>query len=245
MITAVANSSFVAYSTGAPTGLAGTIGVRILDVLDNEVVARSTDNITEILPGSGVYKWVCAGLASPGSYLIVWDTNGGAPAYTEEELTVTAPPMTPQAALSAARPSPSLNGFADAQDQKRGLLGSDVTFLQAAQVTFPPGTPINPDTSEPYDPTIEPAASAQASAVVRCGVYFRALVRGSGGEAAAGAAGWEEVTRIFAIAPYAARPQIEGSVELIFHEDRFKIHTIKVDELVTGYRRMLVYAAAT
>jgi len=143
-----------------------------------------------------------------------------------------------------ARPAPDLAGFADAQDAKREQLGSDVTFLQEAQVTFPPDTPINPDTSAPYDPTIDPDTSVQPSAVVRCSVYFRALVRGSGGEATAGAAGWEETTRVFAIAPYSAKDQIDGSIEMIFHDEHFKIHTIKDDELVAGYRRVLVYGAA-
>lgn len=139
---------------------------------------------------------------------------------------------------------PDLAGFAEAQDRKRELLGSDVTFLQEPQVTFPPGTAINPDTGDPYDPTIEPESTVQPSVVVRCAVYFRALVRGAGGEAAASAAGWEERTRVFAIAPYAAKDQIDGSIEMIFHGDRFKIHTIKDDELVAGYQRILIYAAA-
>jgi hypothetical protein len=142
------------------------------------------------------------------------------------------------------RSTPDLQGFAEAQDQKRERLGSDVTFLSKAQVTFPPGTPVNPDTGDPYDPTIEPVSSAQASAVVRCGVYFRALVRGAGGEATAGAAGWEEATRIFAIAPIDAKDEIADAIEMIFHNERFKIHTIKDDEVVGGYQRILIYGAA-
>jgi len=92
MITATATASFLAYSTGAPSGLVGTIGARIVDVLGNEALARTTDDIMEIVPDTGVYKWVCPGVQRPGAYLILWDTGGSDPTFTEEELKITALP---------------------------------------------------------------------------------------------------------------------------------------------------------
>lgn len=99
MITVVTGAPFLAYVTGAPSGLAGTIGARIVDVLGNEVLARTVEDIMEIVPDSGVYKWLCPGLPRPGSCLIMWDTGGSAPTFTVEELKITA---LPPAALPAA-----------------------------------------------------------------------------------------------------------------------------------------------
>lgn len=65
---------------------------------------------------------------------------------------------------------PSLAGFRDAQDRLRALTGELVTFLGPVQVTFPPGTRLDPQSGRPYDPTITPSSSARASAAVKAGV---------------------------------------------------------------------------
>lgn len=78
----------------AETGLVGTLGVQIRELITNTIVrARSIDNIREQPPGTGNYV---ADLTAPvefGDYQIVWDKNGGVltPQDTAiEELRVTA-----------------------------------------------------------------------------------------------------------------------------------------------------------
>lgn len=95
MIDAVCNQPFIAYATNAPTGLTGTIGVTVLDTAENIVIPRSTDNITEMVAGSGIYQWSApAAPATAGSYLVVWD-SGQAPTdlYTSEPMTVLVAPL--------------------------------------------------------------------------------------------------------------------------------------------------------
>lgn len=57
-------------------------------------------------------------------------------------------------------------GFKDAQVRLREQFGHDVPFYFASASTWPPGTPMDPETGLPYDPTILPVASGRASAVV-------------------------------------------------------------------------------
>jgi hypothetical protein len=75
---------------GAPTGLAGTIGVRIEDGDGNVVLARTTAGIVESEAGSGIY--VKDDLVAPdaGDYLVLWDTGGATPAFSVEQLHVSA-----------------------------------------------------------------------------------------------------------------------------------------------------------
>jgi hypothetical protein len=139
---------------------------------------------------------------------------------------------------------PSLSDFAEAQDRKRSLLGSDVTFLWPAVVTFAPGTPVDME-GNPYDPIIQPTASSQASASVRVGAFFKAVNRGGAANAAVETAiGADDRTRIFLSVAAADGPTITGASQFIFHGTLFRIDAIKVDEIVLGYQRWLVYGAA-
>lgn len=141
--------------------------------------------------------------------------------------------------------APSLAAFGEAQDRKRALTGSDVTFLWPPVVTFAPGTPTSPETGLPYDPTATPTASSQASASVRCGVFFKAVNRGGAANAeVASPMGLAERTRIFLTVAAADAGTITGASEFIVHDTRFKIDVAKHDEIVLGYRRVLVYGAA-
>jgi hypothetical protein len=92
---------------GAPAGLEGTIGVRIIDApTDAELVARTTVGIVERPAGSGIYTATLTAPADAGSYLVVWDTGGAAPTFAAEELVVTAagaPAMAPAGPYLASR----------------------------------------------------------------------------------------------------------------------------------------------
>lgn len=61
---------------------------------------------------------------------------------------------------------PDLDGFREASITLRAQMGRDVVFLTPTGTTWPGGTILDPETQEPYDPTIAPLASGWASAAV-------------------------------------------------------------------------------
>lgn len=62
---------------GAPTGLAGVIGVRLLDNVGGTVIARTIAGILENPPGSGAYTKVMTAPIVDGQYRALWDTDPG------------------------------------------------------------------------------------------------------------------------------------------------------------------------
>lgn len=80
---------FEATTSAAPTGLTGTMGVRIIDLpAGTAVLARTTAGISEQPPGSGIYSVALTAPSAAGSYLVVWDTGGVSPVFASEELRV-------------------------------------------------------------------------------------------------------------------------------------------------------------
>lgn len=89
MIYAKPAQSFDATLQGAPTGLVGTLGVRIIDQpAGTLMLARTTSGISEQPVGSGIYSTALTAPAVNGTYLVVWDTGGLAPVFASEELQV-------------------------------------------------------------------------------------------------------------------------------------------------------------
>lgn len=155
---------------------------------------------------------------------------------------------------------PSLAAFAEAQDRKRLMLGSPVTFLWEPEVTFAPATAMDMD-GKPLDPTVQPASATQASASATASVFFKAINRGGASNAdIASQFGHEEKTRLFLNLASGDGLLVKGEVstwngqafagagspaaEFVHHGERFKIYAIKDDEIVLGYLRTLVYGAA-
>lgn len=155
---------------------------------------------------------------------------------------------------------PALAAFAEAQDRKRLMLGSPITFRWPAHVTFPPGTAVDMD-GNAFDPTVHPASSVVASASAVASVFFKAINRGGASNADVQEhVGRFEKTRLFLNLASADGPLIRGELstwngqafagagsaasEFEFHGERFKIYAIKDDEIVLGYLRTLVYGAA-
>ena len=81
--------SFEAAADEFPSGLTGTLGVRIDDTpVGTPVLARTTAGIVEHPAGSGLYSVVLTAPIAEGVYSIVWDSGGAAPIYAREELRV-------------------------------------------------------------------------------------------------------------------------------------------------------------
>lgn len=136
-------------------------------------------------------------------------------------------------------PQADLAGFAAAQSRLRNEFAEEVTFMYPAQFAYPAGTPIDPETDEPYDPTVEPIAASAASAVVRCNVAFYSSQRG-GQEAQDTAAGLFEQTHLMLIADVAAASAIAPAIEFDVRGARHKIEAQKPDG-IGALQRYLVW----
>lgn len=74
----------------APTGLTGTIAVRVIDNDGATTTARTISGIAEYPAGSGIYQAQLTAPADGGQYTIVWDTGTTTPTtVATEELVVT------------------------------------------------------------------------------------------------------------------------------------------------------------
>ena len=90
MIYAAPAQSFEATLVGAPTGLVGSLGVRILDGVGGVTLARTTAGIVEALAGSGTYVATLTAPTTAGQYVVLFDTGVVSPSTTAaEELVVT------------------------------------------------------------------------------------------------------------------------------------------------------------
>lgn len=115
-IYAVPSTTFQATLTGAPTGLTGTLGVRVLNLAvtpPSVAVARTTSGIEEEPDGTGIYTATLTAPSAVGNYLVVWDTGGSlTPANsTSEELFVTGTPPTPVTASTGSQASMTLSAL--------------------------------------------------------------------------------------------------------------------------------------
>ena len=89
MIYSRPSTSFEATASGFPSGLTGTIGIRITDGAGGTSVQRRTSGIGEYPTGSGIYYATITAPSVSGQYQVVWDTGGASPQYAVDELTVT------------------------------------------------------------------------------------------------------------------------------------------------------------
>lgn len=71
--------------------------------------------------------------------------------------------------------TPNFAGFQEAQARLREQFGHDITFLTEGVDTYPPGTELDPESGEPFDPSIEPTATSDVATVVHCSVVSRPM----------------------------------------------------------------------
>ena len=81
--------TYEASASNFPTGLTGTIGVRVTDGIGGTTTSRTTSGIAEFPAGSGIYTVTLTAPTSAGQYQVVWDSGGGSPTWATEELVVT------------------------------------------------------------------------------------------------------------------------------------------------------------
>lgn len=125
---------------------------------------------------------------------------------------------------------PDIAGFADAGRRLRAAFGEPVVFLRPAVETWPPGTPLDPETGNPYDPMLEPTSSAQASAVVNCTVAARPF--GQSGRAVdteSGALGMVERDHLMLACDLELASAASGAVSFEVRGDSYKVTSQRPD----------------
>lgn len=132
-------------------------------------------------------------------------------------------------------PRADLAGFADAQQRLRDELGETVVFYADPVVTFPPGTPLDPETGVPFDPTVTATSSAAASATARCSVALDI----KGQQLKQSAAGIDDVTHVVLITGSGAAASLTDMTEFDLHDERYKITAQKPD--VRWLARWLIF----
>lgn len=143
------SATFEALLDGAATGLAGTIGVKLIDLDGATVIARTTAGITEL--ATSLYRAVLTAPAVEGHYLIRWDTPEE---HATESLFVNATGGGPP---TASHITPSLE---DVGSILRARTRSDDTGAESG--TFDTST--RPTASE----VLELMEQAEAEVIVRC-----------------------------------------------------------------------------
>jgi hypothetical protein len=134
-------------------------------------------------------------------------------------------------------PTADLPGLTDAQRRLRGMFGVVVTFWDEPTADYPPGTPLDPDTGTPYDPTIKPVLASAATASALCTVAFRST---SEDQEEMDAIGLADRTHVQLIADIDDRPLIENAVEFDLRGDRYKVEARKPDG-IGGDQRWLTW----
>lgn len=80
-IFSVPGGTYESIARGFPTGLVGTIGYQIRDMLGNVVIPRTTAGILELGPGIGAYQALVLVPAITGRYIILWDDGSITPSH--------------------------------------------------------------------------------------------------------------------------------------------------------------------
>lgn len=142
-------------------------------------------------------------------------------------------------------PEPDLAGFVEAQNRLRGQVGMDVIFEIPVAAVYPVGTALDPESGEPYDPTVVPESGGGTTEVtVRASTVFRPIRTGGEDFVEAGAAG---VTRDRSAAVDVAIgdfPQIAGATHFTISDMRFRITEEIPDGMTAAPDRRIIYGEA-
>lgn len=186
--------------TGAPTGLVGTIGVRVEDDADTVVLARATAGIDEF--AAGAYRRAVTFPDVGGQYYVIWDRPGGEEAVEEVIVSFDAsaalPPMGHYFDLAYARklaPLDDESAYPDdeveeARDDAEEMLeeAAGVAFVPRQETVVVDG-PGHADLFLPR-PKARAVIAASVGGVALTGDELAAITPTSGG--AYRAAGWPQ-----------------------------------------------------
>lgn len=140
---------------------------------------------------------------------------------------------------------PETQGFRDAMDRLRDVMGGDVTFRIPQPKTWPPGTPLDPETGEPYDPAIQPTSSGFDDVVKHVGIVTKPISPArEGGDVRFEAGG--EFSGMDAVLDVAAAdyPDVQDATEVTVLGRHFKIIEGNPGDIAGVVDRYVVYLEA-
>lgn len=139
---------------------------------------------------------------------------------------------------------PDIQGFRDAMDRGRDVLGQDVTFHVLADPVWPDGTAINPETGRPYDPTVVASSGGdETDVVIRVGVVSPVLTVAGRDQVEADVQGVVRTNRAALDVALEQVPNVSDAVAFTVNEIRYVV-TDKVLHGLGGADRYLVFGEA-
>jgi hypothetical protein len=141
--------------------------------------------------------------------------------------------------------APDIDGFRDAQVRLNQAMGTDAIFRTPTAKQWPEGTQIDPDTGEPYDPTIDPIEGSGAfnDQVVRVTVSEPQVQDGSSDVEVNPSGVRRDENPVF-IVMEADEPKITAATHVVYLGQTYRITDIQPDGLTT-VMRFLVWTEAT
>jgi hypothetical protein len=129
-------ATFYSDLDNAPTGLVGTVGVRIIRKSDEAtVLARTTAGIVEVPAGSGRYVATLVAPLTQGDFTVFWDTGTVTPTTTAtDDLVVTNNPPTGGVEPGGGTRPYSYAAAADVQTLLAGVVFTATSRPSATQV---------------------------------------------------------------------------------------------------------------
>jgi hypothetical protein len=122
-------------------------------------------------------------------------------------------------------------GLEDAQARLREALGVDAVFVIPGTPSWPPGTPMDPETGKPFDPFLEPTVPVVDERVtVRCSFVHHPF---AGIDPAASPAGGGDMGDAALIVPLARYPEIRTATRVVIGEDTWDIQRFRYDVSLT------------
>lgn len=130
---------------------------------------------------------------------------------------------------------PDLDGFRDAQVRLIDATAESVVFFTPEPTVYPSGAMLDPQSGEPFDPTVEPESSGWASAAVPCNVVTKPIqdLEGERTETQFGTLRENEIAAFFNLVHL---PFASGATEAEHLGVRYTINDLKPDGLQTRER---------
>jgi hypothetical protein len=126
---------------------------------------------------------------------------------------------------------PDVTGFAAAQVRLRAALGVDAVFIIPGAKTWPAGTPLDPETSVPFDPFLEPeTVTADAEVTLRCSFVHRPLETADPSASPIGAIDRGASALIITAADY---PSVAAAVRVRVGEETWDVQQFRYDLALT------------
>lgn len=139
-------------------------------------------------------------------------------------------------------PVPDHAGFREAMVKMRMEFGEDVPFFTRVEGTYPPGVALDPETGQPFDPTVPATGSGWASAMMRVQVFSDALQPGAEDDAKLTPVGWFEQGNIVLDADPEEYEAVSDAEEIEWLGERYVISDVDGGTIGEIENRKLIYA---